>query len=361
MAATLASRCPLAALPLLGPLFAALRPGRADSDAGDIAGALRAAGTWYYQIDDRHIIQEVFPVSAMVRAILIGRDIRSFVDPLGPLNEHPRMARAFQAREPFRDLILPFDLGKGRRLLRVSGQPIHDRRGRFTGYRGLAFDASAFGARPDSTVALIAPDLQRALTNALGVAMGFAQFLHADAAPDSTQAEYATLVLTALGAARDIVAASRRPPDAPCAETPASEGRASWLLPCAGASRQLARCGRVLLVQEAAEIADLQAIAFERAGFEAAVCRNGTEAIEILDEHPDLWDVLVTTAAGSPPGGAALIRHARTCKPRLLCVVCDEPAAAALAEVEADLSWPTPTEALALATTVKAALAHLAG
>src|SRR5262249_25805318 len=160
-------------------LLAVIRPARA-ADERAVAAALKAAGAWYYRVDANHVIREVFPVSATARAMMIGRDIRSFLDPLNPLNEHPRMARAFQAREPFRDLMLPFTLGRPHRMLRISGEPVHDRRGRFVGYRGLAIDMPPAVARPDAAISLIAPDLQRALTNTLVAASGYAQFLQAD-------------------------------------------------------------------------------------------------------------------------------------------------------------------------------------
>ncbi|MBI3516448.1 MAG: response regulator [Proteobacteria bacterium] len=341
----------LATLPLFGAVISGFRPASADGDRRAVAGALAAAGAWFFQIDARHIIREVFPITAVARAALLGRDIRSFIDPLDPLNEHPRMARAFLAREPFRDLVMPFELGSGRRLLRVSGEPTYDPNGDFTGYRGLAIDAATAPARPDADVSLIAPDLQHALINTLGVVMGFAQFLAQDAASGSAQADYAARILVAAGTARDIVAASRTASglpasyDDPCAPRPLTD-----------AAAPARRIGRVLLVHEVPQVGDLLSIAFERVGFEAAVCRDGAEAIEVLNEDPALWDVLVTTAAGSAPGAAALIRHARALKPGLLCVVCDEPEAAVLAEAEADLFWPKPADAMALAGMIRAQL-----
>jgi hypothetical protein len=334
------------------PLLAALLPQSPDEDRRAIAGALTAAGAWFFRIDVDHVVREVFPATAMTRAALLGRDIRSFVDPLDPLNEHPRIARAFQAREPFRDLVMPLELGGRRRLLRVSGQPSHDVDGAFTGYCGLAIDAAAAPARPDTTASLIAPDLRHALINTLGVVMGFAQFLIDDGTAGSAQADYAARILVAAGTARDIVAASRTASGVP---TPGDDPCVASLPPPAprAAPRRLER---VLLVHEVPEVGDLWSIAFERAGFEAAVCRNSAEALDVLGEHPELWDVLVTTASGSPPGAVALIRLARTVQPDLLCVVCDDPAAAALAEVEADVCWPQPAAAGALARMVAAQL-----
>ena len=343
----------LAAVPLFGALLPGYRSPSPDADDRAVAGALAVAGAWFFRVDARHVIREVFPVTVMARAALIGRDIRSFIDPLDPLNEHPRMARAFLAREPFRDLVIPFNLGNGRRLLRVSGAPIHDEQGDFAGYRGLAIDAAGAPARPDADVSLMAPDLQHALTNTLGVVMGFAQFLVHDAPSDSPQAEYAARILVAAGTARNIVAASRAPSGLPNAG-----GDPCGRVPSNGKAEPQRRVGRVLLVHEVPQLGDLLAIAFERAGFESAVCRDATEALEVLHEDPGLWDVLVTTAAGSAPGAAALIRHARALKPGLLCVVCDEPEAAVLAEAEADVCWPKPAEAMALAGMIAA---HLDG
>src|SRR5260221_5903846 len=100
----------LATLPLFGALIPGLRPASTEGDHGAIAGALAAAGAWFFRIDTRHIIREVFPVTTMARAALLGHDIRSFIDPLDPLNEHPRMARAFMALETLRYLVMPLQI-----------------------------------------------------------------------------------------------------------------------------------------------------------------------------------------------------------------------------------------------------------
>ena len=351
----LALKRSLAALPWLPPRLASTSATAAPHvDQADVAAALAAAGAWFFAVDAEHRIRDVFPLDAAIKAALIGQDIRSFIDPLDPLDEHPRMVRAFRDRAPFRDCLMAADFGRGRRLLRVSGEPIYRPTGEFAGYRGLAVDGNAGAARPDANVALLAPDLRSALTNTLGVIVGFAQFLKQDLPADGAQAAYAARVLVAAEAARNIVAASHGA--APSRPQPDIQPSVPHTRP-AGAPAG----GRILLVHECPEIGDLLSIAFERAGFECAVCRDGTEAVEILDEEPGLWDVLVTTAAGSEPGGVALIRLGRALRPQLLCVVCDAPAAAALAQAEADLCWPTPADAPGLARVVRAHLAHLAG
>ncbi len=340
----LSLRRSLAALPGLQTiLHTEPRAPRAPAADDAIAAALATAGAWFFQIDAERLIRDVFPVDRSVKAALVGRDIRSFIDPLDPLDEHPRMTRAFRDRTPFRDLLMAADFGSGNRLLRISGEPVYGPDNAFAGYRGLAVDVTNTSARPDTNVGLLAPDLRQALTNTLGVIAGFAQFLAQDMPADSAQAVYAARILVAAGTARNIVMASRdrgaargvpEAGDPPCMTHP-ERGPA-----------------RVLVVHSIPEIGDLLSIAFDRAGFEAAVCRDGAEAAEILDEDPGLWDVLVTTGVT----GAALIRHGRSLNHELLCVVCDEPAAAALAEAEADICWLDPADATSLARMVRVQL-----
>ncbi|MEJ0071243.1 MAG: chemotaxis protein CheW [Pseudomonadota bacterium] len=110
--------------------------------------------------------------------------------------------------------------------------------------------------------------------------------------------------------------------------------------PAAGAPGRAA-ASRVLLVHELPEYADLLSTAFDRIGFESAVCRDSVEALDVLEEDASLWDALIADAANS----TGLLRHAKLLRPDLLCVVCDEPEQAALAEAEADLCWPRPTDA----------------
>jgi hypothetical protein len=302
--------------------------------------ALAATGAWVYETDAERILRRLSPITTPAGAALIGRDIRSLFDPLSPLSEHARMARAIQARQPFTDLLMPIDLGAGSKLLRVSGVPFTDSQGVFRGYRGLAIDAAATGWRPDATVELIAPDVRHALVNTLGLIVGFGHLLQ-DELPDGNPQGYVARILLAAATARNIVAASCR---VQAGATDAVGPQAVRLVAPYGAHPRR----RVLLVHEIVEIADLQSIAFDRAGFESAVCRDSTEALEILEENASLWDVLITDGANAASGHAGLLQRAKRLKPDMLCVVCDEPAQAALVEADADLCWPRPTDALAL-------------
>ena len=315
------------------------------SFAAMTADALAASGAWVYETDANRILRRLSPAPTPAVAALIGRDIRSLFDPLSPLGEHARIARAFEARERFGDLLMPYDAGTGKKLLRVSGAPFYDSRGVFCGYRGLAIDAQTTGYRPDATVALMAPDLRHALVNVLGVIVGFGHLLQ-DELPAGSGQDYVARLLLAAATARNIVAAS-----ASAAASPADDAQTVRLLPPTEGVRR-----RVLLVNEMPEVADLLSIAFERAGFESAVCRDAAEVIEILVEDATLWDVLVTDAANARTLDVGLLHRVKTLKPDLLCVVCDEPAAAALVEADADLCWPRPTDPLALARMVEVQL-----
>jgi hypothetical protein len=313
-----------------------------DSFAVLTTDALAASGAWVYETDAHRILRRLSPITTPAGAALIGRDIRSLFDPLSPLGEHARIARAFETHQPFSDLLMPLEAGGGRKLLRVSGAPFYDGRGVFRGYRGLAIDAEATGYRPDATVALIAPDLRHALVNVLGVIVGFGQLLQ-DELPAGNAQQYVARVLLAAATARNIVAAST-------AET-GIQTTAPVVTPLADWPRP-----RVLVVHQLTEVGDLLSIAFDRAGFESAVCRDADEALEILAEDASLWDVLITDAANAQPGETGLLARARAFKDDLLRVVCDEPGPAALAEADADLCWPRPTDPLALVRMVEVQL-----
>jgi CheY-like chemotaxis protein len=307
-----------------------------------MADALAATGAWVYETDADRILRRLSPILTPAGAALIGRDMRSLFDPLSPLSEHARMARAIQARQPFTDLLMPITFGAGAKLLRVSGAPFFDMQGSFCGYRGLAIDAAATGYRPDAAVELIAPDVRHALVNTLGLIVGFGHLLQDELAGGGAQ-DYLARILLAAATARNIVAASNR------TREPAPDIAADGPQPVRVVSARSAQPRRrVLLVHEIAEIADLLSIAFDRAGFESAVCRDGTEAIEILEEDPALWDVLISDGANAASGRAGLLRRAKTLRPNMLCVVCAEPEQAALLEADTDLCWPRPTDALAL-------------
>ncbi|MBV8165313.1 MAG: hypothetical protein JO021_00880, partial [Alphaproteobacteria bacterium] len=243
---------------------------------------------------------------------------------------------------PFRDVLMPFNRGQGVRRLRVSGDPIYDRRGVFLGYRGLAID-TAGGPAPTDAAGLLAPDLRDGLVNALGVVIGFARFLEDDLPAHGAQAGYAARIRIAADAARALILGATPAPAAVSPEVAEVGPRA-------------APHGGVLVVHEDPEIGDLLSIAFDRAGFECGVCREGLEAVEILTEDPALWDALVTTADTATLDGAAIMRRAKVLRPDLLCVVFDEPGAAAAAQSEADLCWPRPGDVVALAQLVKAEL-----
>jgi hypothetical protein len=302
--------------------------------------ALAATGAWAYETDVDRILRRLSPVLTPAGAALIGRDMRSLFDPLSPISEHARMARAIAARQPFTDLLMPVALGGGTKLLRVSGAPFFDAKGGFRGYRGLAIDAAATGYRPDAAVELMAPDVRHALVNTLGVIVGFGHLLQDDLPAGAAQ-DYVARILLAAATARNIVAASTRANDV---ATDAAGPQPVRVV----SGRQAQPHRRVLLVHEITEIADLLSIAFERAGFESAVCRDAAEAIEILEEDPALWDVLITDGANAAGGPAGLLHCAKALRPDMLRVVCAEPEQAALVEADADLCWPRPTDALAL-------------
>jgi CheY-like chemotaxis protein len=316
------------------------RPNRPGARRDGLGAALASAGAWYFELDAERLIRDVFPVPPAVRAALIGRDIRSFIDPLDPMGEHPRLARAFRGRVPFRDVVMPFDRGEGVRLLRVSGDPVHDDTGTFVGYRGLAIDASP--AVPSTTVGRLASDLRHGLVNALGLTVGFARFLEQDLPRGGAQADYAARIRVAADAARTMVLSAAPPTQA--LPEPASD--------VAPATPH----GRVLVVHDSPEIGDLLSIAFDREGFESAVCRDGLEAVEVLAEDPVVWNAVVTSADTPTLDGSAVLRRAKQLNPAILCVAFADGDRPSPARSDADLYWPRPSDVVALAQRVKVEL-----
>jgi CheY-like chemotaxis protein len=338
--------------PGLGRVFARGRARVAPDVRADpserTAAALASAGARVYEIDAERIVRFVSLDSEGRGSPALDRDVRALVDPLGAVSHYPQVARAFRGRQPFRDLLVPISVGGRTRVVRVSGTPVSDADGAFRGYRGLVIDAPEAERPAAASRGIGDPELRRALVNALGTIVGYADFLQQDLPANGAHSVYAERIQIAAATAIDIVVSGEVRPFKSDDQPEAAHGKATPV----GAMR-----ARVLIVHDIPELADLVSIAFDRIGFETAVCRDEHEAIEILEEDPAIWDVLIATALHESTGAGAVVRHAKRLNPAMLCVVCAAPAEAALLQADVDLCWPRPMDAMALARMVEVQLA----
>ena len=287
-----------------------------DFSGQEILEILAATGVRLFEIDANRNLTRLVPPNPAATPSLLARDVRGFVDPLAPFSEHAEIAHAIAAREPFKDLLIPINVGTATRTMRVSGNPRFDEAGVYRGCRGIAVDAGT----PKELDGQMSPQLRQSLANALGLIVGLGQFLQQDMPIDRRHVDYLTRLLAAAGTARNIVAASSGSP-APTIGGVADPARD----PHEKAGAPNATHKRILLVHETPEVADLIAIALDRTGFETAVCRDAAEAFEVLLEDKTVWDVLITTAGNASIDGTSLIGYAKGLRAETLYIVCDQP------------------------------------
>ncbi len=80
--------------------------------------------------------------------------------------------------------------------------------------------------------------------------------------------------------------------------------------------------GRVLVVDDDLHFGDMMSTALDRAGYEVAICTRPREAIDVLSQRPQGWDVLVTDQTMPEMSGLELIGHLRALNPNLRCILC---------------------------------------
>jgi len=104
----------------------------------------RLTSDWYWEQDEelrftRVEVRSDLPAEQeLARRILGKKRWETGVEVEGGWDAHRAM---LQAREPFRDVLVWRNLPDGgRRYISVSGEPVFDARGRFTGYRGIGRD-----------------------------------------------------------------------------------------------------------------------------------------------------------------------------------------------------------------------------
>lgn len=82
----------------------------------------------------------------------------------------------------------------------------------------------------------------------------------------------------------------------------------------------LRKC-RILLVDSEPTMGDLISSGLERCGHEVAVCENAEEALEVIEEEPEAFDVLVTDQAMPGLSGMLLIAEVKARHPAMVCVL----------------------------------------
>ena len=107
-------------------------------------GSLSAS--WYWEQDASHRITRIdlqtgTPADAALLGPVIGKcRWEAGIEVEGGWELHREILKA---RAPFRELLMWRErAGGGRDYFSVSGEPVFDRRGRFTGYRGVARDVT---------------------------------------------------------------------------------------------------------------------------------------------------------------------------------------------------------------------------
>ncbi len=79
---------------------------------------------------------------------------------------------------------------------------------------------------------------------------------------------------------------------------------------------------RILVVDDQQDILDVFTIGLERIGFEVACSNDPNEALELFEEEPDLWDVVITDQVMPGMRGTELLKKMRLIRPNLRTVLC---------------------------------------
>ncbi|MGP1394392.1 MAG: response regulator [Inquilinaceae bacterium] len=214
---------------------------------------------------------------------------------------------AMAGRIPFRDMAVTVEDGFGDvRRLRLSGKPIFDANGEFTGYRGVIIDATP-ASRPIRTTGQAATAVSTAPPSAPH-SPDITALLHTLVAdkdePERVQAHIQALA--ALIKADDLHDTPPLAPDAPFA-FPAPELSEP-------AER---RTAAVLVVDDEAPIRDFVALLLTELGYRAYRAVDGQHALEMIERSQEpidlvLADVLMPRMSGPDLAAAIAERHPNT-------------------------------------------------
>ena len=103
-------------------------------------------------------------------------------------------------------------------------------------------------------------------------------------------------------------------------------------LPCASTQSEIAAGeevaekidghGMILIVDDERDVADMVSIGLERLGYEVGVCADGTEALEVFRETPDLWRAVISDQIMPDMRGIELIKQIKEIRPDVPCILC---------------------------------------
>jgi CheY-like chemotaxis protein len=80
--------------------------------------------------------------------------------------------------------------------------------------------------------------------------------------------------------------------------------------------------GRVLIVDDEADVADMLSIGLERLGYATVAVQDPLSALEAIEEDPSAFDTLLTDLHMPLMSGSELIRRAREAAPHLHIILC---------------------------------------
>jgi PAS domain S-box-containing protein len=116
---------------------------------------------------------------------------------------------------------------------------------------------------------------------------------------------------------------------------------------------------RVLIVDDERQVADMLAHALERLGYDVAACESGNEALEVLSECPDAFDLIISDQMMPGLTGQQLAQRASWLRPDLpflLCTGCSDVLAASEHSANVATVLRKPVEHRILALTIRAVL-----
>jgi PAS domain S-box-containing protein len=116
---------------------------------------------------------------------------------------------------------------------------------------------------------------------------------------------------------------------------------------------------RVLIVDDERQVADMLAHALERLGYDVAACESGDEALEVLSECPDAFDLVISDQMMPGLTGQQLAQRASWLRPDLpflLCTGCSDMLAASEHSANVATVLQKPVEHRILALTIRAVL-----
>ncbi|WP_043744043.1 hybrid sensor histidine kinase/response regulator [Paramagnetospirillum magneticum] len=103
---------------------------------------------------------------------------------------------------------------------------------------------------------------------------------------------------------------------------PMGQGDAAAEMAVSGTEAALPPGTRVLVVDDDADFGDMILAMLEHRGVEAAVVSSPLDALEVLRDHPDAWDVMVTDQTMPGMRGIDLVKAVKAIRPDLPCLIC---------------------------------------